>query len=79
MPISALPISMISLVIGIHHSRTMQEMAQADSRLLTASPQPTQQCAITNDSFTFLDPPKPNRPREAVKHASCHSTAMPAC
>lgn len=36
-PVSALLISVVSLVIGIHHGRTMQEMAQANARLVQAN------------------------------------------
>jgi len=39
-PVSALLISVISLIIGIHHGRTMQEMAQANSRLVQANSWP---------------------------------------
>jgi hypothetical protein len=47
-PISALLISVISLVIGIHHGRTMQEMAQANSRLVQANSWPLLQYATGN-------------------------------
>lgn len=47
-PISALLISVISLIIGIHHGRTMQEMAQANSRLVQANSWPLLQYATGN-------------------------------
>lgn len=47
-PVSALLISVISLVIGIHHGRTMQEMAQANSRLVQANSWPLLQYATGN-------------------------------
>lgn len=47
-PVSALLISVISLVIGIHHGRTMQEMAQANARLVQANSWPLLQFATGN-------------------------------
>jgi len=47
-PVSALLISVISLIIGIHHGRTMQEMAQANSRLVQANSWPLLQYATGN-------------------------------
>src|SRR5262245_16715634 len=47
-PVSALLISVVSLVIGIHHGRTMQEMAQANSRLVQANSWPLLQYATGN-------------------------------
>ena len=47
-PVSALLISVVSLVIGIHHGRTMQEMAQANARLVQANSWPLLQYATGN-------------------------------
>ena len=47
-PVSALLISVVSLVIGIHHGRTMQEMAQANARLVQANSWPLLQFATGN-------------------------------
>src|SRR4030095_11792395 len=47
-PVSALLISVISLVIGIHHGRTMQEMAQANARLVQANSWPLLQYTTGN-------------------------------
>ena len=47
-PVSALLISVISLIIGIHHGRTMQEMAQANARLVQANSWPLLQYATGN-------------------------------
>jgi hypothetical protein len=47
-PVSALLISVISLIIGIHHGRTMQEMAQANSRLVQANSWPLLQYTTGN-------------------------------
>src|SRR4029453_13689407 len=47
-PISARLISAVSLIIGIHHGRTMQEMAQANSRLVQANSWPLLQYATGN-------------------------------
>ncbi len=49
-PVSALLISVISLVIGIHHGRTMQEMAQANARLVQANSWPLLQFATGNSN-----------------------------
>lgn len=49
-PVSALLISVISLVIGIHHGRTMQEMAQANARLVQANSWPLLQFATGNST-----------------------------
>jgi hypothetical protein len=48
LPVSALLISVVSLVIGIHHGRTMQEMAQANARLVQANSWPLLQYATGN-------------------------------
>src|SRR3954470_7856250 len=47
-PVSALLISVVSLVIGIHHGRTMQEMAQANARLVQANSWPLLQYTTGN-------------------------------
>ena len=47
-PVSALLISVISLIIGIHHGRTMQQMAEANSRLVQANSWPLLQYATGN-------------------------------
>jgi hypothetical protein len=47
-PVSALLISVVSLVIGIHHGRTMQEMAQANARLVQANSWPLLQFTTGN-------------------------------
>ena len=47
-PVSALLISVISLIIGIHHGRTMQEMAQANARLVQANSWPLLQFTTGN-------------------------------
>ena len=47
-PVSALLISVISLIIGIHHGRTMQEMAQANARLVQANSWPLLQYTTGN-------------------------------
>jgi len=49
-PVSALLISVISLVIGIHHGRTMQEMAQANARLVQANSWPLLQFVTGNSN-----------------------------
>ena len=98
-PVSALAISLISLIIGIHHGHTMGEMAQENARdtmlvmgmgregqealwdklnserfrlrfracycsvfdecrvsdLATVSPQSVEHCAVSPDTFTYLD------------------------
>jgi hypothetical protein len=52
LPISALILSVISLVIGIHHGRTMQDMAKENARLVQANSWPLLQYTTgnTNDS-----------------------------
>lgn len=49
-PVSALLISVISLVIGIHHGHTMQEMAQANARLVQANSWPLLQYTTGNSN-----------------------------
>src|SRR4030095_5166685 len=48
LPVSALLISVVSLVIGIHHGRTMQEMAAGNARLVQANSWPLLQYATGN-------------------------------
>jgi hypothetical protein len=48
LPLSALVLSVISLVIGIHHGRTMQEMAKENARLVQANSWPLLQYATGN-------------------------------
>lgn len=48
LPISALVLSIISLVIGIHHGRTMQDMAKENARLVQANSWPLLQYATGN-------------------------------
>jgi hypothetical protein len=47
-PLSALVVSVISLVIGIHHGRTMREMAEANARLVQANSWPLLQFVTSN-------------------------------
>jgi hypothetical protein len=47
-PLSALAISVISLIIGIHHGRTMQDMAKANARLVQANSWPLLQYVTGN-------------------------------
>lgn len=47
-PLSALVISVISLIIGIHHGRTMQDMAKANARLVQANSWPLLQYVTGN-------------------------------
>lgn len=47
-PVSALLISVISLIIGIHHGRTMQDMAKANARLVQANSWPLLQFVTSN-------------------------------
>jgi hypothetical protein len=47
-PFSALAVSVISLIVAIHHGRTMQEMAQANARLVQANSWPLLQFATGN-------------------------------
>jgi hypothetical protein len=51
-PLSALAISVISLVVAIHHGRTMQEMAEANARLVQANSWPLLQFATGNANET---------------------------
>src|SRR6185312_3394834 len=47
-PFSALAVSVISLVVAVHHGRTMQEMAQANARLVQANSWPLLQFTTGN-------------------------------
>ncbi|MGH8175052.1 MAG: hypothetical protein ACREV5_02170 [Steroidobacter sp.] len=47
-PISAIAISVISLVVAIHHGRTMRDMATANARLVEANSWPLLQFATGN-------------------------------
>ena len=47
-PLSALAVSVISLIIGIHHGHTMGEMAEANARLVQANSWPLLQFATSN-------------------------------
>ncbi len=47
-PLSALAVSIISLGIAIHHGRTMQDMAQANARLVQANSWPLLQFTTGN-------------------------------
>jgi hypothetical protein len=47
-PLSALAVSVISLIIGIHHGRTMAEMAKANARLVQANSWPLLQYVTGN-------------------------------
>lgn len=47
-PFSALAVSVISLVIAIHHGHTMQKMAEANARLVQANSWPLLQFATGN-------------------------------
>ena len=47
-PFSALAVSIISLVVAIHHGRTMQEMARANARLVQANSWPLLQFTTGN-------------------------------
>jgi hypothetical protein len=49
-PLSALAVSVISLVVAIHHGHTMQEMAQANARLVQANSWPLLQFVTSNAS-----------------------------
>lgn len=51
-PLSALAVSVISLVVAVHHGRTMQEMAQANARLVQANSWPLLQFATGNANDT---------------------------
>ncbi|HKR37910.1 MAG TPA: hypothetical protein VJT10_23915 [Steroidobacteraceae bacterium] len=51
-PFSALAVSVISLVVAIHHGRTMQEMAQANARLVQANSWPLLQFTTGNANET---------------------------
>jgi hypothetical protein len=48
LPVSALVLSVISLVIGIHHGRTMQDMAKENARLVQANSWPLLQYTTGN-------------------------------
>jgi hypothetical protein len=48
LPISALAVSVISLVIAVHHGRTMQDMAKENARLVQANSWPLLQYATGN-------------------------------
>jgi hypothetical protein len=49
-PLSAVAVSVISLVVAIHHGHTMQEMAQANARLVQANSWPLLQFVTGNTS-----------------------------
>src|SRR6185436_9542916 len=51
-PFSALAVSVISLVVAVHHGRTMQEMAQANARLVQANSWPLLQFTTGNANET---------------------------
>ena len=48
LPISALAVSVISLVIAVHHGRTMQDMAKENARLVQANSWPLLQYTTGN-------------------------------